>query len=186
MLPMDSSEGPMDSQFIRTTVLIFTMRYMAVLRVMGSMLPRCVGDQVQSPSKDASARVPRIASDDINLYKPITDVFRGLTQARLLAEQTYNAWVRTVHYFARDEKGNWHRFVCGWDGVWDRKDFQGPYQHKADVHQSDDLLRFDAGSELTVLDAYAPEILQDETGEWHISSVQCPCRGVSITRLAWD
>jgi arabinan endo-1,5-alpha-L-arabinosidase len=77
-------------------------------------------------------------------------------------------------------------FVCGWDGVWDRKDVQGAYQHKTYVYQSDDPLKFELDSEVAVLDAHAPEIFQDEAGDWFISSVEWPHRGVSIARLAWE
>ena len=77
-------------------------------------------------------------------------------------------------------------FVCGWNGVWDRKHVQGAYQHKTYVYQSDDPLKFDTENEVTVLDAHAPEIFQDEAGDWFISSAEWPNRGVSIARLVWD
>lgn len=77
-------------------------------------------------------------------------------------------------------------FVCGWNGVWDKKDVQGAYQHKTYVYQSDDPLRFELENEVAVLDAHAPEIVQDEDGDWFISSVEWPHRGVSIARLVWE
>ena len=75
-------------------------------------------------------------------------------------------------------------FVCGWNGEWDRKDIQGAYQHKTYVYQSDDPLKFE--NEVTVLDAHAPEIFQDEAGDWFISSVEWPHRGVSLAPLTWE
>ena len=77
-------------------------------------------------------------------------------------------------------------FVCGWNGQWDRQDIQGAYQHKTYVYQSDDPLEFELESEVTVLDAHAPEVFQDESGDWFISSVEWPHRGVSIARLVWE
>lgn len=77
-------------------------------------------------------------------------------------------------------------FVCGWNGVWDRKDVQGAYQHKTYVYQSDDPLTFDLENEVAVIDAHAPEIFQDEEGDWFISSVEWPHRGVSIAPLVWE
>jgi len=77
-------------------------------------------------------------------------------------------------------------FVCGWNGEWDRKDVQGAYQHKTYVYQSDDPLRFELENEVAVIDAHAPEVFQDEKGDWFISSAEWPYRGVSIARLVWE
>ena len=82
--------------------------------------------------------------------------------------------------------GTFYLFVCGWNGVWDRKDVQGAYQHKTYVYQSDNPLKFELDSEVAVIDAHAPEIFQDEAGDWFISSVEWPHRGVSIARLVWE
>ena len=77
-------------------------------------------------------------------------------------------------------------FVCGWNGIWDRKDLAGDFQYITYVYQSDDPFRFDANKELTRLKAHAPEIFQDERGDWYISSVEYPVRGVSIAPLVWE
>ncbi|MFY0626953.1 MAG: family 43 glycosylhydrolase [Reichenbachiella sp.] len=78
-------------------------------------------------------------------------------------------------------------FVCSWDGVWDQKDIVGAYQNKTYVLLSDDLLNFgkDAEKQITTLNGHAPEIFQDEDGDWYISSVEWPKRGVSIDKLEW-
>ena len=76
-------------------------------------------------------------------------------------------------------------FVCGWNGVWDRKELQGAYQHTTYVYQSNDPEKFDTDAVLTTLNAHAPEIIQDEKGDWYISSVEWPNRGVSIAGLNW-
>jgi arabinan endo-1,5-alpha-L-arabinosidase len=77
-------------------------------------------------------------------------------------------------------------FVCGWDGIWDKKTVQGAYQHRTYVFQSDDPFRFDGTDVLTTLESHAPEIFQDTQGNWYISSVEWPERGMSIARLAWE
>lgn len=78
-------------------------------------------------------------------------------------------------------------FVCSWDGNWDKKEIQGAYQHKTYVYRADDPLNFgvDNENEITTLNAHAPEIFQDKTGQWYISSVEWPNRGVSIDSLKW-
>jgi len=77
-------------------------------------------------------------------------------------------------------------FVCGWNGIWDREELQGAYQHITYVYQSDNPLKFDVKDEVTTVAAHAPEIFQDEKGDWYISSVEWPHRGVSIARLIWE
>jgi beta-fructofuranosidase len=82
--------------------------------------------------------------------------------------------------------GTFYLFVCDFDGVWDKKDIQGAYQHITRVYQSDDPYHFDAAREIAQLHAHAPEIFQGEDGEWYISSAEWPHRGVSIAPLTWE
>ena len=82
--------------------------------------------------------------------------------------------------------GTFYLFVCGWDGVWDRKTVQGAYQHRTYVYQSDDPLRFDVDRPITCLDAHAPEVFRSEDGRWFISSAEWPSRGVSLAELVWE
>jgi arabinan endo-1,5-alpha-L-arabinosidase len=83
-------------------------------------------------------------------------------------------------------KNTFYLFVCGWNGIWDRKELRGAYQHVTYVYQSDNPLKFDPKDEVTTIDAHAPEVFQDEEGDWYISSVEWPYRGVSIARLVWE
>lgn len=78
-------------------------------------------------------------------------------------------------------------FVCSWDGNWDKKTIQGAYQHKTYVYNSNDITNFGADNEkeITILNAHAPEIFKDEEGQWYISSVEWPNRGVSVDKLNW-
>jgi len=85
-----------------------------------------------------------------------------------------------------EHAGAFYLFVCDWNGVWDKKDLQGAYQHITRVYQSDDPFHFDASREIAQIDAHAPEIFQGEgKNEWYISSAEWPCRGVSIAPLEW-
>ncbi|MGJ8680531.1 family 43 glycosylhydrolase [Paraglaciecola sp.] len=79
-------------------------------------------------------------------------------------------------------------FVCSWNGIWDGKDIQGAYQHTTYVLNSNDPMNFGVGDEqqITTLEGHAPEIFQDEDGDWYISSVEWPNRGVSVDRLVWE
>lgn len=85
-------------------------------------------------------------------------------------------------------KDSFYLFVCSWDGIWDQKDIQGAYQHKTYVLHSDDPMNFGADRErqVAVLNSHAPEIFQDEDGQWYISSVEWPYRGVSVDKLQWE
>ncbi len=79
-------------------------------------------------------------------------------------------------------------FVCAWEDDWDEKEIQGAYTSKAYVYNSEDLSDFgtDQEKEITVLNSHAPEIFQGEDGQWYISSVEWPYRGVSIDKLEWE
>jgi len=83
---------------------------------------------------------------------------------------------------------SFYLFVCAWeDGSWDRISLEGAYTHKAHVYLSDDLKNFgtDNEKEITILKAHAPEIFQDDEGQWYISSVVWPNYGVNVDKLEW-
>lgn len=83
---------------------------------------------------------------------------------------------------------SFYLFVCSWDGIWDQTEIAGAYQYKTYVLLSDDLFDFgiDTEKQITTLNSHAPEIFQDEDGQWYISSVEWPHRGVSVDRLRWE
>ncbi|MCP4612203.1 MAG: family 43 glycosylhydrolase [Planctomycetes bacterium] len=82
---------------------------------------------------------------------------------------------------------SFYLFVCSWDGIWDRKNIQGAYQHKTYVLHSNTPYNFgvDDEKQITTLQSHAPEIFQDKNGQWYISSVEWPYRGVSVDLLEW-
>ena len=83
---------------------------------------------------------------------------------------------------------SFYLFVCSWDGIWDGKEIQGAYQHLTYVYHSKDPLNFGVYEEkqIATLNSHAPEIFQDEDGDWYISSVEWPNRGVSVDELKWE
>lgn len=85
-------------------------------------------------------------------------------------------------------KGSFYLFVCSWDGNWDQKEIVGAYQHKTYVLNSTDPFDFGVDTEkrITTLNSHAPEIFQDEEGDWYISSVEWPKRGVNVDKLQWE
>lgn len=82
--------------------------------------------------------------------------------------------------FLVERDGTFFLFWCIYDGT------HGPYDHRTFVYASDDPLDFHESELVAQLDAHAPELIRDEHGNWFISSVEWPRRGVSIAPLAWD
>ena len=72
-------------------------------------------------------------------------------------------------------------FWCQWD--WDNS--HGPFDHRTRVFCSDDPMDFDPGKQIAMLNAHAPEVVQDQNRKWFISSAEWPCRGISLARLEW-
>ena len=122
----------------------------------------------------------------------------GGNSVNMAVSQDLQTWQKQPPIITRTDKvdmesptllrynGTFYLFVCGWNNVWDKKDIAGAYQHITYVYQSDNPMQFDHEKILTTLNAHAPEIFQDEDGDWYISSVEWPSRGVSIARLAWE
>ena len=77
------------------------------------------------------------------------------------------------------------RFYLFWC-LWDTDNKQGSgYDERSFVYCSNDPLDFHGSPLVTELKTHAPEIFQDEQGDWYISSVQYPTRGISAARLLW-
>jgi len=83
-------------------------------------------------------------------------------------------------------KGSFYLFVCAWDKKIRNTKIQNAYQHKTYVYTSDSLdKKFEVDECLGILNAHAPEIIQDEVGDWYMSSVEYPYRGVSVCKIDW-
>ena len=110
-------------------------------------------------------------SDDFLNWKPPVTVFQG--EIKKHPESPVLVYRNGIYYL----------FWC----LWDQASPEGNrdiYPSRTYVYASKDPLHFKAGP-ITVLEAHAPEIIQDETGEWYITSAEKPCRGISIARLVW-
>ncbi|MDR3269521.1 MAG: family 43 glycosylhydrolase [Tannerella sp.] len=70
--------------------------------------------------------------------------------------------------------------------IWDSGDpNSNPYDERTYVYASDNPLDFGGQPLLTELKGHAPEIFQDEKGQWYISSADYPGRGLSVAPLMW-
>jgi len=76
--------------------------------------------------------------------------------------------------------GWFYLFWCIYDGT------HGPYDHRTFVMRSETAVDFHGAPVIAELDSHAPELICAEGGQWYISSVEWPCRGVSIAPLAWE
>lgn len=59
------------------------------------------------------------------------------------------------------------------------------YDNRTFVYVSDTPADFHERPPVSQLQAHAPEVIQDEIGNWFISSADYPERGVSLARLEW-
>ncbi len=84
-------------------------------------------------------------------------------------------------------------FWCLWDSagsgaelpaLYDGHD-PSTYDYRTYVYASDTPTNFHNRSPVTELKAHAPEIVQDEKGDYFISSADYPQRGINLARLVW-
>jgi len=81
---------------------------------------------------------------------------------------------------ARDD--GYYLFYCLYDPV---DQINGAYDYRTFVYRSPDPLDFRAAPCVAQLPAHAPEVVCDEDGDWYLSSVEWPRRGVSLAPLVW-
>jgi beta-fructofuranosidase len=79
--------------------------------------------------------------------------------------------------------GQFYLFWCLWDAA---DQVNGAYDNRTYVFRSTNPLDFKDAPCVAELKAHAPEIFRDEDGDWFISSVEWPHRGVSIAPLVWE
>jgi beta-fructofuranosidase len=80
-------------------------------------------------------------------------------------------------------KGHWYLFYCIYNGT---DEVNGAYDYRTYVHRAKTPYGFLGTSPVAELKSHAPEVFQDEDGDWFITSVEWPERGVSIAPLAWQ
>lgn len=81
--------------------------------------------------------------------------------------------------FLLQREKTYYLFWCIYDGT------HGLYDHRTFVYSSETPRKIDSWEPITELHAHAPEIVRDEDGNWYISSVEWPERGVSLAPLEW-
>lgn len=78
--------------------------------------------------------------------------------------------------------GWYYLFYC----IFDNSDrINGAYDYRTFVHAARTLEGLAEAPVIARLNAHAPEVFQDEDGDWYIASVEWPARGVNIARLMW-
>jgi acetyl esterase/lipase len=81
-----------------------------------------------------------------------------------------------------ERDGQFYLFWC----LWDAADMvNGAYDNRTFVYRSANPMDFRDAPCVAQLQAHAPEVFRDEDGDWFISSVEWPKRGVSIAPLVW-
>ena len=82
---------------------------------------------------------------------------------------------------------HYYLFVCVWNKYrMHLDDVDDAFPQITNVYVSDTVDGpYEESSLVTTLNGHAPEIFQDEDGDWYISSAQYPYCGVSVDRLYW-
>lgn len=76
-------------------------------------------------------------------------------------------------------------FWCLWDSCPPAGEKLLTYDHRTYVYASDTPFDFQDREPIAQLNAHAPEVFQDEAGDWFISSAEHPQRGINLARLEW-
>lgn len=70
--------------------------------------------------------------------------------------------------------------------LWDTDDLStSGYCPRSYVYCSESPLDFHGKPLVTEITAHAPEVIQDEDGQWFISSTDYPNRGISVAPFVW-
>ncbi len=78
--------------------------------------------------------------------------------------------------------GWYYLFYCIYD---DHDRINGSYDYRTYVFAARTLETFSNVPCIAQLNAHAPELFQDEQGDWYIASAEWPHRGVSIAPIEW-
>ncbi len=80
--------------------------------------------------------------------------------------------------------GGFYLIWCRWDAKLSGKGIT--YQDRSFVYHSDDPLNFNDRASVAEIPGHAPELFQDEDGDWWISSAERPYRGISLAPVKWE
>ena len=78
--------------------------------------------------------------------------------------------------------GYYYLFYCIYDH---RNQVNGYYDSRTYVHAAPTLEGLNGSAQIAEFDAHAPELFQDEDGDWYLASVEWPSRGISIVPIKW-
>lgn len=78
--------------------------------------------------------------------------------------------------------GWYYLFYCVYS---DADRVNGSYDYRTYVHVARTLEEMANAPCIAQINAHAPELFQDEQGDWYLASVEWPNRGVSIAPLGW-
>lgn len=115
-----------------------------------------------------------------SLYVRESTDLRHFSEPRVLIARNDNASMESPILKYID--GWYYLMYC----IYDPNDrVNGSYDYRTYVHAARTLDGLSIDSPITNLRAHAPEIFQDEDGDWYIASAEWPNRGVSIAPLKW-
>ncbi|GHU74748.1 hypothetical protein AGMMS49992_17120 [Clostridia bacterium] len=109
-------------------------------------------------------------SNDLLAYGPERLIFKPTGHVSL--ESPIIKWIDGWYYL----------FYC----IYDHTDtINGAYDYRTFVHAAQSLDELMDAPCIANIKAHAPELFQDEDGDWYIASVEWPKRGVSIAPVTW-
>ena len=79
--------------------------------------------------------------------------------------------------------GGFYLIWCRWDAQLSK--LGATYQDRSFVYFSNDPLNFHDRAPIAEIQGHAPELFQDEEGDWWISSAERPSTGVNIAPVRW-
>jgi hypothetical protein len=82
------------------------------------------------------------------------------------------------------QHGGFYLIWCRWDAELSKRHVT--YQDRSFVYFSTHPLNFRDRAPVAEIQGHAPELFQDEDGDWWISSAERPYRGVSIAPIKWE
>lgn len=121
------------------------------------------------------------STDFVNWSDPI-DIFVAPVESWRCESPTL------LHY-----NNKFYLFWCLWDSSPSREQlpalYEGhtpwSYDYRSYVYVSDTPTDFTNREPIAMIKGHAPEIFQDEKGNWFISSADYPQKGISLARLEW-
>lgn len=111
-------------------------------------------------------------------YRTTTDLVSFSDEKTLMNALYPNAETESPCLYKRD--GVYYLFLCIWDGR------NGAYDERTFVFASDTIDGLKDTAPVTVLDAHAPEIVEDTDGTSYLLSVFYPENGISAVKLKWE